>query len=180
MTSTLPQESPQAASVSRDVRDEIEDFLFHEAELLDRDEHEAWLGLLTPDVLYLARVRQTLRRAGGSGFSDHSMHLSDNYTSLQMRVLRHQTSSDWAEDPPSRIRHFITNVRVRQGEDSGGYQVTSNALLVRTRADEAKSETISAERHDIIRREETGWKLARREILLDHTTLPTHNLSFWI
>lgn len=180
MTTTLPQDPPQAARVSREVRDEIEDFLFDEADLLDRDEFEEWLGMLAPDVHYFARVRQTLRRAGGPGFSERSMHLNDNYTSLKMRIQRHQTSSDWAEDPPSRIRHFITNVRVRCGDGGGVYRVTSNALLVRTRADEAKAETVSAERRDIIRRDDTDWKLVQREILLDHTTLPTHNLSFWI
>lgn len=180
MTTTLPQDPPQAAKVSREVREEIEAFLFDEADLLDRDEFEQWLGLLAPDVHYFARVRQTFRRAGGPGFSERSMHLDDNYTSLQMRIQRHRTSSDWAEDPPSRIRHFITNVRVRPADDGVGYRVTSNALLVRTRGDEAKAETVSAERRDIIRRDETGWKLVQREILLDHTTLPTHNLSFWI
>lgn len=180
MTTTVPQDPPQAARVSRDVREEIEDFLFDEADLLDRDEFEEWLELLAPNVHYFARVRQTLRRAGGPGFSERSMHLSDNYTSLKMRIQRHRTSSDWAEDPPSRIRHFITNVRVRSGEDGDEYRVTSNALLVRTRADEPKAETVAAERRDIIRRDETGLKLVQREILLDHTTLPTHNLSFWI
>ncbi len=135
MTTTVPQDPPQAARVSRDVREEIEDFLFFdEADLLDRDEFEEWLELLAPNVHYFARVRQTLRRAGGpGGFSERSMHLSDNYTSLKMRIQRHRTSSDWAEDPPSRIRHYITNVRVRSGEDGDEYRVTSNALLVRTR-----------------------------------------------
>lgn len=180
MTITSPPDPPHAVSISRDVRDQIEAFLFDEADLLDRDEFDGWLDLLAPEVHYFARVRQTLRRGGGLGFSERSMHLNDNYTSLKMRIQRHHTSSDWAEDPPSRIRHFITNIRVRTGDDMGGYGVTSNALLVRTRADEAKSDTVSAERRDIIRRDETGWKLVQREILLDHTTLPTHNLSFLI
>ncbi|WP_420329849.1 hypothetical protein [Mycolicibacterium aromaticivorans] len=59
MTTTVPQDPPQAARVSRDVREEIEDFLFDEADLLDRDEFEEWLELLAPDVHYFARVRQT-------------------------------------------------------------------------------------------------------------------------
>lgn len=46
MTTTVPQDSPKAARVSRDVREEIEDFLFDEADLLDRDEFEEWLELL--------------------------------------------------------------------------------------------------------------------------------------
>nr|WP_274517315.1 aromatic-ring-hydroxylating dioxygenase subunit beta [Thermus thermophilus] len=39
---------------------------------------------------------------------------------------------------------------------------------------------LSAERQDLLRRENGGWKLARRLVILDHSTLPTHNLSFFL
>lgn len=69
MTTTSPQDLRQAVLVSRDVRDQIEAFLFDEADLLDRDEFDGWLDLMAPEVHYFARVRQTLRRVGGPGFS---------------------------------------------------------------------------------------------------------------
>lgn len=43
MTTTSPQDLRQAVLVSRDVRDQIEAFLFDEADLLDRDEFDGWL-----------------------------------------------------------------------------------------------------------------------------------------
>jgi 3-phenylpropionate/cinnamic acid dioxygenase small subunit len=39
---------------------------------------------------------------------------------------------------------------------------------------------LSAERKDVLRKEEDQWKLRRRVILLDHAVLTTHNLSVFL
>ncbi|MDW8356799.1 aromatic-ring-hydroxylating dioxygenase subunit beta, partial [Thermus sp.] len=50
----------------------------------------------------------------------------------------------------------------------------------RSRWDRPEFTLLSAERRDLWRRQEDGWRLARRLVILDHSTLPTHNLSFFL
>jgi 3-phenylpropionate/cinnamic acid dioxygenase small subunit len=55
--------------------------------------------------------------------------------------------------------------------------VKSNLLLYRSRGSDPTADLLSAERRDVLRKEEDGWRLRRREILLDHSVVMTHNLS---
>ncbi|MDW8017500.1 MAG: 3-phenylpropionate/cinnamic acid dioxygenase subunit beta [Thermus sp.] len=159
--------------------------LYHEAELLDEGRYREWLALLAEDVRYRVPVRVTKERGpegGLSGVMEGMYHLDEDYTSLEMRVARLETGFAWAEDPPSRLRHFVTNVRIGEprptpkGEES---EVRSNLLIFRSRWDRPDYTFLSAERRDVWRREEGGWRLACRTVILDSTTLPTHNLSFF-
>ena len=159
--------------------------LYQEAELLDEGRYREWLALLAEDVRYQVPVRVTKERGpegGVSGVMGGMFHLDEDYTSLEMRVARLETGFAWAEDPPSRLRHFVTNVRLGEprptpkGEES---DVRSNLLVFRSRWDRPDYTLLSAERRDVWRREEGGWRLARRTVILDSTTLPTHNLAFF-
>ena len=94
-----------------------------------------------------------------------------------MRVLRLETEYAWAEDPPSRSRHFVTNVQVAPGDSGDEFEVTSNLLLYRTRGDVATYDILSGERKDVLRRAGDGFRLAKRVVLLDQTTIMTHNLA---
>ena len=54
-------------------------------------------------------------------------------------------------------------------------------MLYRTRGDVPAFDILSAERHDVLRRAETGeLQLARRTILLDQSTVLTHNIGFFM
>jgi len=158
------------------VKDEIEAFLMEEAELLDDGRLREWLDLCTDDIRYEVPVRVTRERVSGRGISREMAHWTDDWTALEMRVLRQETEYAWAEDPPSRTRHFITNIRLSAGEAEDEIAVRSNVLLFRSRGDSPDSDLLSGERHDVIRRVDGRWRLARREVILDHSTLPTHNL----
>jgi 3-phenylpropionate/cinnamic acid dioxygenase small subunit len=158
------------------------DFLFHEAELLDDNRVDAWLALLADDLVYQVPVRCTRERAQGPGFSHAAFHMNDTRSSMAARVERLAGEYAWAEDPPSRTRRFVSNVRVRPGEEPGELAVRSNLLLYRSRHDDTGHQLIVGERHDLLRRraEEPGLTLARRLVLLDHTSLPPHNLAVFL
>jgi ethylbenzene dioxygenase beta subunit len=164
---------------------EILEILYKEAELLDEGRYREWLDLLDEEVLYRVPVRQTRERpveGGISGVAEGMYHLDEDRTSLEMRVARLETGFAWAEDPPSRLRHFVTNVRIGQvvsNERGLEVQVRSNLLLFRSRWDRPDYTLLSAERRDVWRKREKGWRLAERIVILDSTTLPTHNLSFF-
>jgi ethylbenzene dioxygenase beta subunit len=156
---------------------DAEEFLYREAELLDDGRFREWLDLLTDDVRYRVPVRQT-RERGESGVSDEMFHLDEDRDSLTLRVDRLETGFAWAEDPPSRVRHFVTNVRARPRDDE--LAVRSNLLLYRGRWDRAEHDLLSAERHDVLRPGPDGLRLAARTVVLDATTLPTLNLAIFL
>ncbi len=156
---------------------EVSEFLFLEAELLDEGRLEEWLDLLTEDIAYRMPVRVTRERGAGCEFVGEMAHFEEDRHRLEMRVRRLGTRSAWAEDPPSRTRHFVSNIRVRPGEREGELHVRSNLLLYRNRGDSPHQDLLSAERRDVLRRVDGGWRLARRTILLDQSTVATLNFA---
>jgi len=156
-----------------------ERLLYREAELLDDRDLHGWLELLARDIDYRVPVRVTRERSAGvSPFSDRSFHLIEDYGSLAARVRRFDTEYAWAEDPPSRTRRFVTNVRATTaGPDE--MSVRSNLLLFRARAETANA-LISCERKDLWRRTDGAWLLVRRLVLLDHTTIPMENMAAFL
>lgn len=163
------------------TRAEIEDFLIHEAELLDGWRYREWLGLVTEDVAYQVPVRVAKERDAGDGISTLMFHLDEDFRSLELRVERLETGFAWAEDPPSRLRHFIANVRCDPSSGLGDeIAVRSNVLIYRARWDRPDHDLLSAERQDLLRRVDGKLRLARRLVVLDSTTVPTLNLSFLI
>lgn len=159
---------------------EVYEFLMHEAELLDEHREREWLDLFTDDAVYLMPVRESRERGAGDGFSEDMAYFDETRGSLENRVRRLETEYAWAEDPPSRTRHFVSNVRVAQGEEEDEVAVKSNVLLYRSQGSDPHYDLLSAERRDLLRWEEGRWKLRRRTILLDHAVVMMHNLSVFI
>jgi PAH dioxygenase small subunit len=153
-----------------------ERFLVTEAELLDDHRYRDWLGLLSDDVVYRAPVRTT-RRSDGRVDPELMFWFDESRISLELRVRRLETDVNWAEEPPSRTRRFVSNVRVRPAGDEGVVEVFSNLACHRNRGEAPTSDLIVAQRHDHLRDEDGQWRLLRREIRFDHGTLSTKNLA---
>lgn len=151
-------------------------FYNREAELLDEKALEAWLDLLTEDVTYAMPIRVSREKgAERSEFSDEGYNYREDRSTLEARVERFQSEFAWAEDPPSRTRHFVTNVRV-EAVDGDELQTKTNLLLFRGQGGETDGTILSAERHDTLRRTDDGLKLAERNVYLDHTVMPMKNI----
>lgn len=158
------------------LHSEVHGFLLEEAELLDAGRYRDWLELITDDVRYLMPVRVTRERTAASDLSEMH-HVDDDHDTLELRVLRLETEYAWAEDPPSRTRHFVSNVRVERNGVDDEVNVKSNLLLYRSRSDAPKYDLLSGERRDILRRVDGEWKLAHRTVVLDQSVVLTHNLA---
>lgn len=153
--------------------------LVHEAELLDGGRFAEWLALLEPDVTYEVPVRVTRERGRGSDVSEMQLFQDDRET-LRLRVERLRTDFAWAEDPPSRTRHFVSNVRVNGTDEPDAFEVRSYLLLYRNRGGDAGADLLSGERQDVWRRVDGGWRLARRRVLVDQATLGIKNLAVFL
>jgi PAH dioxygenase small subunit len=149
------------------------EFLHREAELLDSYKFDAWLSLFTEDIEYRMPVRTTRFLTEGEGFEDFEL-MSENLASLTTRVRRLETEFAWAEVPPSRTRHFVSNVIVEQ--DAGELEVRASFLLTRTRQD-LDYQMYTGSRVDRLRPDGDGFKIARRTIFSDQTVITATNLS---
>ncbi|WP_260684562.1 3-phenylpropionate/cinnamic acid dioxygenase subunit beta [Rhodococcus sp. KBS0724] len=157
---------------------EIEQFYYKEAALLDGHRYDEWIKLFADDVHYFMPIRRTMtRRQIGREFTQpgEMAYFDENKQQLQTRVDKLSTGTAWAEDPPSRTRHLITNIRV---EDAGGFELLahSNFHLYRTRLKSEIDEWVGR-REDVLRRVDGQLKIAKRFVYLDQTILQSANLS---
>jgi len=158
---------------SSELHGRVAAFLYHEAELLDGNRFAEWLDLLTPDIEYRMPVRTTQFLTDGDGFEEFEF-FSENLASLTTRVRRLETEFAWAEVPPSRARHFVSNVIVEEAGD--GLDVRSNFLVTRTRQD-LGYQMFTGVRHDRLFPAGDAFRIARRTILVDQTVITATNLS---
>jgi 3-phenylpropionate/cinnamic acid dioxygenase small subunit len=160
------------------LQHQVEQFLYDEAALLDARRLRDWLALLTDDIHYWMPVRRTVTisdidleftKPGDVAFFDDDRDL------LEMRVKKLESGSAWAEDPPSRSRHFVSNVRILEvAEDEITVEVCFH--LCRSRL-EAEADAWFGRRQDVLRIAGDGFRIAKRHIFLDQTVLSSNNLS---
>lgn len=153
-------------------------FLVHEAALLDDNCMEEWLGLLSEDIRYEVPIRQTRHRTEDPIPPD-AWHMKEDIASMKMRIARLATKSAWGEDPPSRTRRLIGNLRAA-APDSTTINATSNILVYYGRGDVSEHTILAAERRDVLRRSSDGLRLRRREVILSHATLPVQSLGIFL
>ena len=157
---------------------EIEQFYYAESALLDERRHLEWLDLFTPDAHYWMPIRRTVMATDTERefTAPGAMSLfDDDKTMLEARVKKLETGFSWSEDPPSRTRHHITNVRVVES-DGDELTVECNFHLYRTRL-EADEDSWNGRRRDVLRRVDGELKIAKRHVFLDHTVIQSRNLS---
>lgn len=170
----------QSLPFNDDLHLEAHRWLVDEAYLLDAQDYDEWLSRIAEDVHYLMPVRVTTALGAGYSTSPGMAHLDENRYSLSRRVARFATEHAWTEDPPSRLRHYVTNVRTFRTERADEIIVESAVLLFRSRGDVGEAATVSAGREDLLRRTGTGWELARRTIMLDESVIRMQNLAIFL
>lgn len=155
-------------------------WLVDEAYLLDAQSYDEWLDLITEDIHYYMPVRVTTAVGTGYDTAPGMAHFDENKYSLSRRVARFATEHAWTEDPPSRLRHYITNVRTFATPQDDELIVESAELLFRSRGDIREPSLVSAGREDLLRQEDGVWKLARRHIAVDESVIRTQNLAIFL
>ena len=159
---------------------ELTRFLYREALALDERRFRDWLGMLADDITYQVPVRVTREAGAEWELAPTSRILDDDRQTLEVRVARLETEFAWAEQPPSRTRHFVTNVLVDTTDNDGEYLVNSNLLVYRSRGNDPDPSLYSLARKDLIRRDGERWLLARRWAALDQSMVNAHNMSIFI
>lgn len=155
-----------------------EQFYYAEAALLDARRYADWLELIADDVHYWMPIRRTVTqrnidreftKQGDAAFFDDSKGI------LAARVKKLSAGSAWSEDPPSRSRHFVTNVTIT-GTENGDLAVQSCFCLYRTRLN-SEVDHWTGRREDLLRPHGESFLLSRRYLYLDQTLIQATNMS---
>ncbi|WP_407108053.1 aromatic-ring-hydroxylating dioxygenase subunit beta [Rhodococcus aetherivorans] len=161
----------------------VEQFLYAEAEHLDNHRYHEWLEFFGEDVHYWAPTRMTRtfreRDAEISG-PDEGAFIDDDFPFLRGRVRRLTSGLSWSEEPPSRTRRLLTNVRVAHREDRD-LDVVCNFWVYRSRL-ERHQDWFVGERFDVLRHH-TGtlpFKIRERRIVLEQTTILAPSISIFL
>src|SRR5262249_16819528 len=143
---------------------EVEQFLYREARLLDERRFHEWLELLTDDIRYWMANRTNRYPKSSKAIAildpdryveddlpkaDELAILDEDTRTLDARVARLDTGMAWAEDPPSRTRHLITNIEVGPGDAETELRVYSNFFVYRSRSETEQDFYVGA-RQDVL------------------------------
>ena len=91
------------------------------------------------------------------------------------------TGVHWAEEPPSRVCHMVSNVQILRGRarpvpSPTEVAVKSRFLVYRNRV-ETETDLLVGKREDLLRQRDGQWRIARRKIVLDQSVLLIKNLT---
>jgi len=168
------------------LKQEIEDFLYREADLLDERRYDEWLRLLADDVRYWMPMRRNVKVDDREReFTREGLDISwfdEGKETLTRRVRQIQTGIHWAEEPVSRISHLLSNIQLVEVSPSAAVpeevSVRCRFLVYRNRV-ETETDILVGKREDLLRRAGEEWRIARRKILLDQNVLLSKNLTFF-
>lgn len=148
-------------------RAQIEDFLYHEAALLDAWQLDEWMTLLTDDVVY--EVPSTDMPDGDP--ESTLFLIADNAQRLRSRVQQLSGRHAWAENPPSRTRRLIANVRILAVEGDT-IRMTANFVVYRMRY-ELVDTYVGRYEHTLVQ-QDGELKIRKRKAILDLEALRPH------
>lgn len=146
-------------------RAEYEDFLYHEAALLDEWKLEEWLKLFTTDAIYEV---PTAGAPDDVSSAAALFYIADNYTRLCYRVERLMDKGAHAEWPRSETARLIANVRVL-GADEHGVHVTCTFATYRSKNDLIN--TFVGHLNYVLRHGDDGIRIASKRVMLDMNSL---------
>jgi 3-phenylpropionate/cinnamic acid dioxygenase small subunit len=159
------------------TRQEAEDFLYQEARLLDQRRFEEWLDLFTNDGIYWIPI------ADDTDPEQEPSILYDDSPLRAQRVFQLLHQPHYAQMPPSRTVHVISNVEVDNGQRESEALVRCGMVVVELRPGHSQQfglgrQSSFAGHCEYRLRHEKAWRIALKKVLLIDRDLPVPNLSF--
>ncbi len=155
------------------TRAEVEDFLYYEAELLDQWELEKWLELLTDDAAYYVPPNDVPH----GSHTDTLFLVADDIHRIKSRVKRLLSKNAHAENPKSRTKRMIHNVRI-VSQDGDTVHVKANFVVYRFRRNSPDREYVGTY-YLQLKLADGGLKIKERRTVLDAEELASlYNISF--
>ena len=182
--------SELSLEVSVDEQRALERFYFHEARLLDNRQYKQWLDLIDPGIEYVMPARTNVlvnnRERGQEEMIAVERELEgpdslgcplreESFIHLAARVERAYKINSWSENPPARTRRLVGNIELMQ-RDGATWSVISNFHMYFSRPGSGNF-IYSGQRRDHLVQEEGGFKLRRREVIMDYADIELPTLA---
>lgn len=143
------------------TRSEIENFLFHEAELLDDWRLNEWLDLFTEDARYLIPPTDLPPDAAPE---TNLFYIADDKFRMKERVGRLMKKTAHSEFPRSKTRHLVSNVQIKSIADQE--VVVHSAFVTYRTKDGVTDQFIGSHRYRLAKAGD-GWKIREKRCHLD-------------
>jgi 3-phenylpropionate/cinnamic acid dioxygenase small subunit len=163
---------------------DVEQFYFHEANLLDFRRYNDWLDLLADDIRYFMPLVRNVRY--GEWEREYSRQgedlawFDDDKENLIMRVRQIESGIHWAEEPSSRVSHLISNLMINEARPSLAEPTevdTSCRFFVYRNRLMTETDQLVGKRLDTLRKIDGDWKITRRTLILDQNILLAKNIT---
>src|SRR5206468_12753375 len=148
--------------------------------LLDELRVDEWIDLIAYDIRYFVPQRRNVKfgeqeRENSDPESEISW-FDEGKVTLAGRVRQINTGLHWAEEPLSRVCHIVSNVELLDVNDHE-VKVKSRFFVYRNRLQD-EVDLFVGKREDVLRRDpDTGWKIAKRLVILDQNVLLAKNIT---
>src|SRR5688572_17067399 len=148
-------------------RDTIEEFLYHEAELLDDWKLQEWADLFRADGVY--EVTSPASADPVNSDAKTSLFLiAEGMDRIRGRATRLLKKTAHAEYPHSKTRHMVGNVRPLAGAD-GETNVRANLVVYRTKED--NTTVFMGETRYRLAQTPEGLRIVQKRVILDLNSL---------
>jgi benzoate/toluate 1,2-dioxygenase beta subunit len=134
----------------------VEQFLFHEARLLDERRWDEWLELFTPDGMYWAPLER--------GQTDPVNRVSLFYENAMLRSVRARRLKErnaWSQQPVAQTQHLVGNVQIEATE---GASVTVRSAFQMIEWHRAEQRLLGGSYTHSLLREGDGFKIALKRV----------------
>jgi benzoate/toluate 1,2-dioxygenase subunit beta len=152
-------------------QDQIEQFMYREARLLDKQMFEPWLDLFTEDAVYWVPA--------GHDDIDPREHVSvihDDKTAMERRVKRLRSGFAYAQEPASRVHRLVSNVEIGDEQADGDLEVWTMMLLVEL---SRHRQTVHSARCEfVLHQDGAGWKIRKKKVNLLRNNEPLESTPF--
>lgn len=151
------------------TRNDVEEFLYREAAMLDRWQLEAWLALFTDDAVYHV---PTVGTAPDVTPDNALFYISDDRARLRERVVRLLKKGAHVEWPRSRTRHMVTNVLI-EARSEDNFTVSAAFAVHRFKNGQADV-YVGSYRYQLVPVAGGGFQIREKRCMLDMDALRPH------
>jgi 3-phenylpropionate/cinnamic acid dioxygenase small subunit len=136
----------------------FEDFVLHEARLLDARRFRDWMGLFADDGTYWVPAVPDQP----SPFDQASLFYDDRDL-MKTRIDRLEHPRIHVQTPPSRTAHLVANVVVEEADETKGeYLVGSTFIMVEYRED--RQRLFAGRQHHRLRRDGDSFHIVQKRV----------------
>ncbi len=162
----MPTEQDQSTQVTLQ---EIQEFIWTEAHLLNSRRFSEWLELFADDAIYWVP-----ERPGQVSGEDEPSLAYDDLALLRTRIARLQHPQVYSQLPPSLAVRVVSNIQIDEVK-SESISVRSTFVMVEYRSPEQR--VFGGELEHQLRRCESAWRIARKTVRLINAGYPFANLG---